>query len=92
MHVGVRHLESGDYHTDPIGLELVPEHRAYRFCYGHQVGDQVIGKVRPVIDFLARHDQCVARIDRGNGQKRGNSIVLPDEPTGNVAVHDHGED
>lgn len=85
------YLESGDHHSDPNGTKHPLLGLADGSRDAHQVSDEFVVCVEPVVDLCPRDHQRVAGSQRGNGEKRDTMVVLPYESCRDVAVDDPRE-
>jgi hypothetical protein len=92
VHVQVWHLEAGHHQTGARSVPLVHLRGADALGHGHQVGEQLVLGVEPLVDLLAGHHQRVTAGDGPDAEKGDRDVVGPDEPAGQLAGDDLGEE
>jgi len=90
--VAVGHLETGQHHPDPRGLEC--RHLRTPDCLRdiREVGEEGRFQIEPVVDLEPWDDQRVAWSERSDGEEGDAFIVFPDEARGQLPFDDLSED
>ena len=90
--VSMRHLVTGDDHTDPLAVEHLLLGLADPMDDVEHVSEQVVGSVDPVVDLSDRHHQHVTPRQRVDRHERNASFVAMHERSGNLTGDDSTED
>lgn len=90
--VQVRDFHARDDQSGTRGAERFLGGDADRVGHAHEVVHQFRVGVGPLVYLGPRHDQGVAGIQRRDRQERDGLVVGVDEPSGQLAVDDPGED
>ncbi len=91
VHMQVRHLEPGNDEAGAGCVECGLLRGADAPRYRDEMGQQVIVRVGPLVDFNPRDDQRVSRPQRGDGEERDAAFVTPDESPRNLTLDNSAE-
>ena len=84
----VRHFHAGEHQTDLRRLETLLERLTHDLRDSREVGKEGWIEVQPVINFKARHDECVSGLKGTVGEEGDALLVLPDKTRRQLAGDD----
>ena len=90
--VEVWHFEASDHNADALWREHLLDRKPDSLGDGHQMGEEVVVDVEPVIDLDPRNDQ---RMTRGQGldrEERNAQLILVHESPREFSIDDAGEE
>ncbi len=91
VHMQVRHLEPGNDEAGTGCVERGLLRGADVPCYHHEMGQQVVVRIGPLVDLIPRDDQRVSRPQWSDGEERDAAFITPDEPPRNLTLDNSAE-